>query len=472
MRRFSLLVITAVLACAADPDVPTLNARGMQLEQASQYSEAEESFKAALNLCRQTECPLLPSILNNLGSLYYVTVRYQEAEPVLKEAIARTPVSVDLASALANLAAVYRAQALYMEAAPLYERALKIRQDDPNTSALEIAKLRAKAALLAQDMGELTLAEKMLREALGLFESQGAVETLDGANVLTDLAATLESEGRASEAQEQLQHALAVRDRLLGPRDPAIAVALSKLGQAYRLENRLMDSETAYRQALAIERAQAPSPNLAETLNNLGNLLASQRRWKEAETLLREAISTWEKMLGPEHPSVAAGLGNLAALLQSRNRYDEAERLIERAREIDEKSLPPGHPRIGLDLNNAATLAFRRKQYPKAEKLFLASAAILEKSLAPTHPQTGLVLANLAEIYRIQKRWTECAETFRRAVDILNKAWGPDDERLLVSLEHYASVLRIRGEFAEAGKIDIQTTRIRTVHALHPVARA
>jgi tetratricopeptide (TPR) repeat protein len=476
MQRFALLLAAASFARAGNPDAPELNARGVELEQLSRFSEAEGDFKAALDLCRQTGCPELPVILNNLGSLYYMTVRYREAEPVLREAIALAPATGGnadrLASALANLATVYRAEARYAEAVPLYERALKVRQADPETPALEFPKLRAKMALLAQDMGDLVNAEKTIREALSMLERRGAIESGEGANVLTDFAGILESEAKADAAEEPLQRALAIRERLLGPQNPAIAVALSKLGQAYRLENRLAKAEQAYRQALAIERTQAPSPDLSETLNNLGNVLASQRRWKEAEALLREAIATWEKLLGPEHPSVAAGLGNLAALLQSRNRYDEAERLIERARQIDEKSLPPGHPRIGLDLNSAATLAFRRKQYAKAEDLCLASVAILEKALSAAHPQTGLVLANLAEIYRMQKRWAESAQMYKRAVDILVKAWGPDDERLLVSLEHYASVLRMRGEYAEAGKIDIQTTRIRTVHALRKETRA
>src|SRR5580692_11152068 len=177
--RLALLVAATLVVRADAADANSLNARGIELERVGRYGEAEQSFQDALGSCRKISCSLLPAILTNLGSLYYVMVRYRDAEPVLKEAISID--SDSLASALANLAAVYRAEARYTEAAPLYERALKLRGADPE--------LQAKLALLLQDVGDSARAEKMIREATAAFESRGSIETADGANLLTDLAA-------------------------------------------------------------------------------------------------------------------------------------------------------------------------------------------------------------------------------------------------------------------------------------------
>ena len=147
-----------------------------------------------------------------------------------------------------------------------------------------------------------------------------------------------------------------------------------------------------------------PSPALAASMNNLGSALRAQGRGKESENWIRQAISTWELVLGPNHPNVAAGLTNLAVSLQMRARYDESARLLDRARSIDEQSFPAGHPRIGIDLSRAGALAKSRKRYRQAEDLLLRADAILEGSLPATDQEIGAALLNLADVFRLEKK--------------------------------------------------------------------
>src|SRR5262249_61455138 len=62
-----------------------------------------------------------------------------------------------------------------------------------------------------------------------------------------------------------------------------------------------------------------------------------QRRYAEAEPLVRRALAINEKVRGPEHPAVAYGLNNLARLYRAQGRGAEAEPLHQRALAIDEK---------------------------------------------------------------------------------------------------------------------------------------
>jgi tetratricopeptide (TPR) repeat protein len=70
----------------------------------------------------------------------------------------------------------------------------------------------------------------------------------------------------------------------------------------------------------------------------LALLYYSQRKYEEAEPLLKRALEIKEKTLGSEHPAVALGLENYAVLLHKLNRGPEAEKLEARAREIREKA--------------------------------------------------------------------------------------------------------------------------------------
>jgi len=48
-------------------------------------------------------------------------------------------------------------------------------------------------------------------------------------------------------------------------------------------------------------------PELAVWLNNLGNLLSNKGDYLGAIELIQEALASWKKSLGNDHPQVATG---------------------------------------------------------------------------------------------------------------------------------------------------------------------
>ncbi len=343
--------------------------------------------------------------------------RYREAEAVLRQAIEASAADGQdpafLPAALVNLGAVYRAEARYAEAGQLYQRALKLRQEDPASAAREVPKLWIHMAALAQDMGNPQRAEELIHKALESYGADGLLESADGLAALVHLGAILASEGK------------------------------------------LVEAEAIGRRALSAYRMRVPDADYAAALNNLGSLMTLRGRPKEAEALLREAVDLWERLVGPDHPSVAPALMNLGALLQARHRYGEAEALMDRAVRIDTRNLPANHPRIAIDLRSQAGLLIARKRYREAEQLLLHSLAILEPQIVGANPELGQILATLGETYRLEKRLPESRENFGRGIKILNAAWGPLDPRLLAWLHNYAEVLRAAEEYAEAGKLRV-----------------
>ena len=55
----------------------------------------------------------------------------------------------------------------------------------------------------------------------------------------------------------------------------------------------------------------------ARLSNRAGYYLYQRARYAEAEPLYQQALGSWEKALGPEHPSVATSLNNLAELYRA-----------------------------------------------------------------------------------------------------------------------------------------------------------
>ena len=243
-----------------------------------------------------------------------------------------------------------------------------------------------RAALLGLDpranLQDVALAEARCRRALALVDTDSS----DAAAAHSILGGLLESEGRFVEAQNELEMALAVRERVFGPDDPLVAETLDKLGLVYRQRGFLERAEALYRRAIGILSSRPAAVELGAALNNLGNLLAARGRVAEGEVSLRQAIEVWEKLLGPEHPNIAAALSNLSSLERTRHRYAEAERLLAQALEMDRKLLPANSVRIGLDLNNAGSLMAARKHYADAEAALRDSLTILRGGLPAGHP--------------------------------------------------------------------------------------
>jgi tetratricopeptide (TPR) repeat protein len=102
--------------------------------------------------------------------------------------------------------------------------------------------------------------------------------------------------GRYAEAESLFKHALASREKVLGP-------------------------------------DHGPDhPDVAWSLNSLGVLYADEGKYAKAEPLYRRALAIREKVLGPEHPDVVTCLENYASLLRAMDRPREAESLEARVR--------------------------------------------------------------------------------------------------------------------------------------------
>ena len=288
--------------------------------------------------------PDVAQSLNNLANLYSDTGRYQEAEPLLKEALAirRKRLGNDhpsVAQSLNNLAVLYYETGRYQEAEPLY------------------------------------------KEALAIYRKLFGNDHPDVARSLNNLAVLYKATGRYQEAEPLYKEALAIYRKTLGNDHPLVAQSLNNLALLYSDTGRYQEAEPLYKEALAIYRKRLGNdhPAVAASLNNLATLYHQTGRYQEAEPLLNEALAIYRKRLGNDHPDVAASLNNLANLYEATGRYQEAEPLYKEALAIRRKRLGNDHPLVAASLNNLAFLYHQTGRYQEAEPLIDEAITILDR---------------------------------------------------------------------------------------------
>lgn len=281
---------------------------------------------------------------------------------------------------------------------------------------------------------------------------QAEVKSIQSTSLLLKAGRYLLERAQYSQAESLYRQALAMRERVLGQEHPDVAESLNDLGELYDHQGKYSEAESLYQRALAIrEQALGPQdPKVAESLNNLGELYSHRGKYNEAESLYQRALAIREQVLGSQHPKVAESLNDLGLLYYHQSKYAQAEPLYQRALAIREQTLGPQHPDVARSLNNLGGLYYRRGKYAQAEPLYQRALAIREQTLGPLHPDVATSLNNLALLYYHQAKYTQAEPLNQRALAIREQVLGPFHPTLAITLNHLARLYAKQGRFLEA----------------------
>ena len=132
----------------------------------------------------------------------------------------------------------------------------------------------------------------------------------------------------------------------------------------------------------------------------------------EAEPLIKRSLAIREKVLGASHPDVARSLNNLGDLYQRENRFAEAEPIFKRALAIREQAVGPDHPDTAASVNNLASLY-------QAEGHAADAIPLMERMIGKGRAQLGIALAVLFDAQRQQIMPTE--QALDEALDVIQR---------------------------------------------------
>ena len=248
-----------------------------------------------------------------------------------------------------------------------------------------------------RDVGELMArAEGLLvrKEYAAAIEAYAAVLESEprNASARVNLAQALFCEGRVSEAEAELRHALAIR--------PNYPEAHCNLGMILLQTARYGDAEQSLRRALKLK------PAFADAHLNLGIALTFLGR-------LRDAQGSFEKVLrvAPRNAAALIGLGRIHAV---EGRFGEAEALLKRALEID-----PHSPRAW------ASLIELRRMTPADAAWLKGAEASVQSGVAPLDEAS--VRFAIGKYYDDTGDFERAFRSYRRGNELMKTAATPYD---------------------------------------------
>ena len=220
---------------------------------------------------------------------------------------------------------------------------------------------------------------------------------------------------------------------------PDVATSLNNLGNLLSDTNDLKKAQDYYEEALQIHREltqqnpEAYLPKVATSLNNLGVLLSDTNDRKKAQDYYEEALQIHRELAqqNPEAylPDVATSLNNLGNLLRDTNDLKKAQDYYEEAlqirRELAQQNPEAYLPDVAESLNNLGVLLSDTDDLKRAQDYY-EEALHIRRELAQQNPEAYLPdvatsLNNLTILYLELEKKEDAEKAYQEAHDIYQK---------------------------------------------------
>ena len=358
------------------------------------------------------------------------------------------------------------------DALPAAQRCLKIYLEETGEQSYLTARATENLAAVYSASGDSKEAERLIRQAIGLYEKLEGNDHTDLARSL-NLLGVLCSRRRDYAASEPLfQRSIQISEELLGPGDPTMAAPLLNLGNLHTALGDYAKAESLYTRAVALRQTAlgADNPLTAAATSSLAGVLLETGEYDKAEPLYIQSIQVIEKDRGPNDLTVALLVTNLGLLYREKGDFAGAASYFRRASAVYEKTLGPESYRAGQELEYLAGVYRLSGDYVTAEPLYRKAAAVLEKALGPDSPELALTLGNLGSDLSDKRDYAEAESLFQRALAISTKAYGPEHPDVGSALHNLGDLYLELGQFAKAEDMLTRAVRVRekTLGPQHP----
>ncbi len=263
--------------------------------------------------------------------------------------------SADYASILNELAAHYRGVSRFDESSASFEEALEILRNNGLATSVQYATVLLNLSGTYRLVGRPEEAISLLLEAKELLREQGAQNAYEYHSVLNGLALAYQDVGRLDDAFATAHESYEAMRQGAYP-DAKIATALGNLASIRHGMGEGAEAEELIDEALALyERMPEEHVHHAAALSMKGTLLYRSRQFDEALGAFRLSLELTERFYG-ENIEYAIAARNVSAAHEALGDIPEALRSMEAARDTFERILGPEHPRVAQCRAAAARL--------------------------------------------------------------------------------------------------------------------
>ena len=358
------------------------------------------------------------TLLDAIGQAYWGLALYQQAEPLLEEALALRRATPDedpalVAESLHNLASVKRGLADAEGAETLVRQALEIQRRIFPSGHRDLARGLNNLALLMIARRDLEAAESLVDEALDMQRRLFGREHSEVARTLNTSAILAALGGRTEAAERLYRESIEMRRQLDGPVDPGLAKTLNNLAQLLADRGDLAGALPLHQDALAMRRQifEADHPDVVTSLANLALVSARLGEVASAKTHLEEGLAMERRLAGEKTFKIAVLSRNLAFVHAKIGEPLDCEQLIDQALEIFVE-IGAGERRIVDAQSVRGGCLADQGRLAEAEPLLIESYQALLASSGPQARQTREALARIVAAYEAWGREAE-ADRYR-----------------------------------------------------------
>ena len=236
-----------------------------------------------------------------------------------------------------------------------------------------------------------------------------------------------------------LRGALTTVDELAVADDDLRALILRQLGDSLRRQGLYRDAHTLLRQALDSSHSRQAR---AAAFNALGVLAKETGRYADAHAFYAEAM----QLVRPTEPAVPALLHNVAGLAHAQGRFDEAEQPARHALQLHEQMCGADSEEAAADASVLGAVLLGQERYAEAETLLNRAIATWSRRYGNNHYEVAVNLHNLAALYRARGEVQRASTAYAQALRIKKAILGEGHQEVLTLETSLSGLHRPRHE--------------------------
>lgn len=416
---------------------------------------------AIQHLAGTSDISVAASALRTCGDLYRRFQRHDEAEPLLRDALATAQRvaqggdSIDVAESLTSLGKLHQAQCRLKDAMALLVASLEMRQRLGTTTVTALSDL----AQLFTQQGRPADALPLLTRLVELVDH----DTPEGAWAMTQLASLHRHLLQFDKAEPLYAHALAVRRQQVGNNALAVAEAVSNLGNMYTQQRHFAEAAACCKEALELQTQAArggASSGVAAAWTGIARLHMAQRQFDDAEAAFMKALEVQRCLpAGSDSCGVAQSLCDLGLLCHEQQRFADAVSWHAQALAMEQRLVGTGagadagpDTTTSISAGHCRALAHLGDVYVEQQRWEEAEPLYTQVLAAGTDiPMVAQACAGLGQVYDAFKRYHDAQLHSERALALQQQlSAGGDSQGVATALQVLAIVFESRKHFDTA----------------------
>ena len=333
--------------------------KALALQALGNFDESLKLYEFVIQESRprwQTGDASAVATLMNYGLVNKDKGNMPEAERLIREANDRAQLlqgkdRVQTATALGNLAIVLQAAGRFKDAQPLLEAALKMDRELLGDDNATVAGDYQNLAVLQMESNQLEQSEINARLAIDTMRNFAGENHPTTALLMNNLAQTLQERGKTAEAEKLFREALASYLAKFSPDHPDVARVQNNLAFCLRNQGNLAEAEKLFRESLKTNQSRlgADHADVIISLNNLAKILQDQGQLAAALDFSNQSVEKARKVFEKTDPKLWVFIARRGSILASLKKWREADAdLQEGLNGLNSIEAPPARIRMTL----------------------------------------------------------------------------------------------------------------------------